>query len=167
MGDSHDKHQAHHNLVARLRQEAADVERLASGLDDATMARRVIEGKWSLHELVCHLWRVQDVFEGRVDAMLTQDNPAITVYDPDNDTEFGKVTAQPASQALSGFLAARSRFAERLEKLTPAEWHRQGRHPEYPSYDVHFQMEYMAHHEAHHIYQMYQRRAALGKIPHG
>ena len=31
-----------------------------------------------------------------------------------------------------------------------------------PVYDVHFCMEYMGHHEAHHIFQMFERRAALG-----
>ncbi len=30
---------------------------------------------------------------------------------------------------------------------------------------VHFAMEYLAHHEAHHIYQMYQRRSPLASLP--
>ena len=29
-----------------------------------------------------------------------------------------------------------------------------------------FGVEYMAHHEAHHIYQMFQRRVVFGKLPH-
>jgi len=73
---------------------------------------------------------------------------------------------QKAKQALAAFLDSREKFAARLEKLSPAEWHRPGKHPDYPHYDVHFQVEYMVHHEAHHIYQMFQRRAPLGKIPH-
>jgi hypothetical protein len=40
--------------------------------------------------------------------------------------------------------------------------HRAGRHPEFDHYDVHFQVEYMAHH----IYQMFQRRAPFGQMPH-
>jgi hypothetical protein len=31
---------------------------------------------------------------------------------------------------------------------------------------VHFCVEYLTHHEAHHLYQMFQRRAPLGVIPH-
>jgi len=29
-----------------------------------------------------------------------------------------------------------------------------------------FCIEYMAHHEAHHIYQIYQRRSPFGPLPH-
>jgi len=73
---------------------------------------------------------------------------------------------RPAEDALAEFLKHREQFADRLEKLSPAEWHRPGKHPDFPHFDVHFQVEYMAHHEAHHIYQMFQRRVPLGRMPH-
>jgi len=163
----HDERQeAHRRLVARLRELAGDVRRLASGLDEQSLSKRVIAEKWSLKELVCHLGRVQQVFQGRLEAMLREDNPAIVPYEPDGDAEFEKAAARPAGESLAAFLDDRQRLAARLESLSPAEWHRAGRHPEFPHYDVHFQVEYMAHHEAHHIYQMFQRRLPLGKMPH-
>ncbi len=161
-----DKHEAHRRLVARLHQQADDVRRLTSGLEEASLAQRLKPQQWSLKELVCHLWRVQQIFEGRIETMLNEESPAITSYDPEGDAEFPGLVARPAAASLAGFLEDRSRLAERLETLTPAGWHRPGRHPEFPHYDVHFQVEYMVHHEAHHIYQMYQRRAPLGKLPH-
>ena len=166
-GHSHsDKHEAHRRLIARLREQAEDVRHITAGLDDASLSKRINPDKWSLKELVCHLERVQQVFEGRIDAMLAQDNPAITPYGPEDDAEFEKMIQKGARESITAFMASRERFAERLEKLSPAEWHRPGKHPEYPHYDVHFQVEYMNHHEAHHIYQMFQRRAPLGKMPH-
>ena len=161
-----DKHEAHRRLVARLRLQAEDVRRLASELDEESLARRLKPAQWSLKELVCHLWRVQQIFEGRIEAMLGEESPAITPYDPEGDAEFAGLVAQPAAASLASFLEARSRLAARLEALSPADWHRPGRHPDFPHYDVHFQVEYMVHHEAHHIYQIYQRRAPLGKLPH-
>ena len=77
-----------------------------------------------------------------------------------------RCSQKPGADTLAAFLAHRERFKDRLEKLSPAEWHRSGQHPQFPHYDVHFQVEYMAHHEAHHIYQMFQRRLPLGKMPH-
>lgn len=161
-----DKHEAHRRLIARLRQQADDITRIAAGLDEASLAKRTIPDKWSLKELVCHLHRVQQVFEGRVASMLAQDNPAITVYSPDDDAEFEKMLSRPAKDALAAFLEDRERLAAQWEELSPGEWHRSGRHPEYTHYDVHFQVEYMVHHEAHHIYQMFQRRTPFGKMPH-
>jgi len=161
-----DKHEAHRRLVSRLRQQAEEVQRIAAGLDDASLSKRSTPDKWSLHELICHLDRVQQIFEQRIESMLAQDNPAIQSYDPEGDVTFQQMVQHPPQDALSAFLASREKFAGRIEKLSPAEWHRPGRHPDFPHYDVHFQVEYMGHHEAHHIYQMFQRRAPFGKMPH-
>jgi hypothetical protein len=161
-----DKHEAHRQLITRLRQQADDIRRITAGLDEASLAKRTIPDKWSLKELVCHLDRVQQVFEDRINSVLAQDNPPITMYDPEGDAVFEKMMTRSAKDSLTALLESRERFAGRIEKLSPAEWHRPGRHPEYPHYDVHFQVEYMIHHEAHHIYQMFQRRAPFGKMPH-
>ncbi len=163
---SSDKQKTHQRIVDRLRQQAEDVRRLTSDLEEKALAKRAIPEKWSLKELVCHLWRVQQVFEKRLDALLAKDNPEIVSYEPEGDSEFPGVVALPAEKSLAEFLAGRQRLISRLERLSPADWHRAGRHPEYPDYDVHFAMEYLAHHEAHHIYQMYQRRAPLARPPH-
>jgi hypothetical protein len=161
------KHEEHHRLVARLRDQARDVERLVSGLDEARVAHRVIKDKWSLKELAAHLLRSQEIFEDRVARMLAEENPSVTPWDPDGDMEFPKLVALSSGDILARLRQGRERFTARLESLDPAGWHRPGRHPEYSNYDVHFQVEYMTLHEAHHLYQMYQRRAALGRIPHG
>ncbi len=162
----HDKHAVHREIVARLRQQIGGIRRLASGLTEEDLARRTIPEKWSLKELICHLWSVEQVFEGRVDAMLAEDEPALAGYEPDDDPVFARLVSQPAAETLDAFAAGRGRLADRLEALSPADWHRAGRHPEYPHYDVHFCAEYLSWHEAHHIYQMLQRRAPLGRLPH-
>lgn len=161
-----DKHEIHRRLVDRLRQQADDIRRLTVGLDEEMLAKRPVPEQWCLKELVCHLHRVQEVFAARVEAMLAQDNPRITRYEPEGDTEFEKIVAKPGKDALVSFLENRERLLGRLTELTPAEWHRRGTHVEFPNYDVHFQVEYMMHHEAHHIYQIFQRRIPLGKTPH-
>jgi uncharacterized protein (TIGR03083 family) len=168
MRDTHppDKHTTHLALVERLARQAEDVRRLTSGLDDTQLATRTIPEKWSLLELVCHMWRVQQVFAGRLQAMLAEEEPVLPAYSPDKDAEFDRMAARPASEVRTDFLRDRDHFNARLKELSPAEWHRRGRHPAYPHYDVHFLVEYLAHHEAHHIYQLLERRAPLGPLPH-
>jgi hypothetical protein len=139
---------------------------MTAGLDETALASEVFRGKWSLKEIVCHLWRVQEVFEGRIEAMLTRDHPTIEPYDPDKDLGFAERIPLPASELIEGFLAERDQFVTLLDSLNPSDWHRSGRHPEFKEFDVHFQVEYMANHEAHHIYQLFQRRVPLGKLPH-
>ncbi len=162
----HDKHAVHARIVQRLEAQAEDVTRFVAGLAEPDVARRTVPDKWSVKELLCHLDRIQEVFEGRVESMLTTDNPALASYEPEGDPEFAARVERPMTDTLVSFLARRERLVKQLEELRPADWHRPGRHPEYPSYDVHFCVEYLAHHEAHHLYQMYQRRTPLGPIPH-
>jgi hypothetical protein len=157
---------AHERIVERLRSQADDVRRLTSGLDEKALSTRTVPEKWSVKEILCHLWRIQEVFDKRLDALLTKEKPEIVSYEPEGDSEFPKLTALSARRAHAAFQKGRTRLLARLEKLQPGQWHRAGRHVEFPHYDVHFAMEYMAHHEAHHIYQMFQRRAPLAKVPH-
>lgn len=162
----HDRHAVHARIVERLQQHAEDLTRMVAGLPEADLARRTVADKWSVKELLCHLDRIQEVFDERVEAMLTQENPKIAAYEPDGDAGFAARVQRPTADTHATFLARRERLVSRLEELRPADWHRPGQHPEYAGYDVHFCVEYLAHHEGHHLYQMFQRRAPLGAIPH-
>jgi hypothetical protein len=158
---------AHGRLVQRLRDQSDDVRRLVAGLDEDSLAKRTVPEKWSLKEIVCHVLKVQQVFSERLEKMLAEDNPAVTSYKADDDAAFPKLASLPASETLAAFLAERERHLERLEDLTPSQRHRTARHPDFPEYDVHFQTDYLVHHEAHHIYQMLERRTPFGKLPRG
>ena len=70
-----DQDRTRRELVVRLRQLGDDVRRLTAGFDDRSLQRRTVADKWSLIELACHLWVVQQMFEGRIDAMLEPKRP--------------------------------------------------------------------------------------------
>src|SRR6185295_743806 len=121
--------------------------------------RRIEPEQWSLAELVCHLLRVQHLFEHRIDAMLERDEPAFESYAPEGDAGFVDfVVSHRGGKAVEAFLAERDRFADRLDAFAPNQWRRRGRHPTFATFDVDFLVEYMLHHEAHHVYQMFMRR---------
>ena len=156
MGGKHDR------VLERLRSQADDIRRLCGGMDEAAISRRAKPDQWSLKEVLAHVGRIQDVFERRLEALLTEARPAITSYSPEADPEFESIAKRSSAELLKSFEEKRRRIVARLESLSPEDWHRAGRHSDYPSYDVHLCMEYMGHHEAHHIYQMFERRAVMG-----
>lgn len=158
---------AHARIEARLRDHAVEIRRLFAGLDEPAHLQRTVAGKWSLKELLCHVARVQRVFDARLDTLLSEDNPEIANYAAEGDLLFEEMVDHPGAVTLENFLTERGLLLGRLEKLTLDEWHRPGRHPEFANYDVHLQMDYLAHHEAHHVYQMFQRRTPLGRVPAG
>ncbi|HEX8984771.1 MAG TPA: DinB family protein [Bryobacteraceae bacterium] len=155
----------HTRLAARLRDQAGDIRRLTSDLDEETLASRPVPERWSLKELVCHLWRVQEVFEMRIEAMLTETKPMIAPYVPNGDPEFDEKMKSTCAELVEAFLAEREQLLALLVSLPASDWRHQGVHPEFPEYDVQFAVEYLGHHEAHHIYQMFQRRPVHPK-PH-
>jgi hypothetical protein len=158
--------EAHRRLIDRLRIQASDVHRLTENLSEAQLAKRVIPDHWSLKELVCHIRRVQQVFiHDRLDAMLAADNPELVAYYPEDDDAFAGLLKRSTDEAIAGYLEERQRLIGRLEALSLTEWHRSGRHPVYVESDVYSLAEYCVHHEAHHIYQMFQRRALIGRVP--
>jgi hypothetical protein len=138
---------------------------MTGDLDDAALERRVDPGKWSLKELVCHIWRVQQLFEQRIDRMLESDVPTFASYAPEDDPDFEPLVASyRAPQAVQAFVVDRVRFATKLEQLSPVGWRRQGRHPTFGTFDIDFLIEYMVHHEAHHVYQMLMRRIPFVRL---
>ena len=157
-----ESHLSHSRLIERLKTQGEDVRRLCTGMDEETIARRVKPEQWSVKEVLAHIARLQQVFEGRLEALLTQKNPTIKGYEPEEDAEFPAIAAKSSAELLKWFEDTRGRIVTRLEKLGKEDWHRAGRHAEYPAYDVHFCMEYMGHHEAHHMFQVFER-AALRK----
>ena len=159
-------HQAHRRVVEKLEFQGEEIRRLCAGLEEGVLAKRPSSEKWSVKEVLAHITRMQEIFEGRVEALLTQDKPAIVSYSPERDADFPAVAAQSSLELLKLFEGGRARLVARLIALSPEDWHRPGSHPDYSNYDLHFCVEYMAHHEAHHIYQMFERRAEFAPPAH-
>lgn len=164
--EKQDKNELHRRLVQRLREHALDVFRLTKGLDESSFSSRPETDSWSLKELVAHMRRVQQVFASRIEVMLATDTPVLQSYAPENDSELPSMLKADGHLLVEVFLKERQALAERLEKLSPADWHRAARHPEFQHFDVHFQVEFLVFHEANHLYQMFVRRIPLGKLPH-
>src|SRR5688572_29457520 len=104
MGEHHHhegKHAVHLALVARLRAQAAEVERLTTGLDESALAKRTIPDKWSLKELVCHFRRMETIFADRFNRMLTADAIIVPYDDPDADPVFVALTKRPTAEVIA------------------------------------------------------------------
>ena len=164
--EMHDKNEIHRRLVERLREHACDVFRMTKGLDESAFTSRPEADSWSLKELVAHIRRVQQVFASRIETMLSKDNPSLESYSAEKDPEMAAMLNADGRLLVEVFLKERHTLAERLEKLAPAEWHRTAGHPEFAHFDVHLQVEFLIHHEANHLYQMFVRRIPFGKLPH-
>jgi hypothetical protein len=119
-------------------------------------------GRWSVREIVHHLADSEMTAAVRLRLLLAQDRPTIQGYDQD---EFARrlYYDRPYAASLELFRVVRQSTAETLDRLTPAEWVREGTHTEAGPYGVEAWLKTYADHAHKHARQIRAARDAAGK----
>lgn len=144
------------HLIETLRVAPALLEELVRATPPDRIRRRPADGKWSIHEHVCHLAAVGPLFDDRLTLMLAENNPAIVPYDPPPDEQAGSLLERDMEAEMRRFAGDRARLVQRLERLGEAEWRRTARHGEYTEYDVHIMFRHVMLHDQLHAYRIEQ-----------
>jgi hypothetical protein len=114
-------------------------------------------GEWNMHELLAHLYSAQQLVAGRVECLLTEDNPDLAGAATWADT--GNRPLSPA-EILERYRDSRQKMVERLKGISPADWWRPGWHTEFGPQTVLSQATYFARHEMSHMPQFAEIRRA-------
>jgi DinB superfamily len=119
-------------------------------------------GRWSVREIVHHLADSEMTAAVRLRLLIAQDRPTLQGYDQD---EFARrlYYDRPYEASLELFRLARQSTAEILERLTPAEWVREGTHTEAGPYGVESWLKTYAEHAHKHARQIREARDAAVK----
>jgi hypothetical protein len=119
-------------------------------------------GRWSTRQIVHHLGDSEVTAAVRIRLLLAEDNPTIQGYDQE---QFAKRLHydRPHETSLEVFRWARESTAELLERLTPAEWLREGTHTEAGRYGVEAWLKTYAEHAHRHARQIQEARDAAAK----
>jgi hypothetical protein len=130
----------------------AVVEALHNATEEELGARPA-PGKWSAREIVHHLADSEMTSAIRLRLLLAEDRPTIHGYDQD---EFARRLHydRPHEASLEAFRYARECTAQILERLTEADWLREGTHTESGRYGVEQWLEIYAQHAHRHARQI-------------
>ena len=118
------------------------------------------EGKWTARQIVHHLADSEMTSAVRLRMLIASDNAAITGYDQNSYAMLLYYTDRPVDASLDAFGAARRTTAQILDRLSEAEWLREGTHTEHGRYSVHMWLEIYAAHAHGHAIQIRAARAA-------
>ena len=154
-----DKRQA---LIAQYRAGYSTVAEALLRITTEELEARPVPGKWTVREIVHHLADSEMTAAVRLRLLLAQDRPAIQGYDQD---EFARrlYYDRPHETSLELFRYARESTAELLERLSPAEWGREGTHSEVGAFGVEKWLEIYAPHAHKHASQIRAARGAAKK----
>ncbi|MBI4572008.1 MAG: DinB family protein [candidate division NC10 bacterium] len=135
------------------------VSEALQGATDKELDARPAPGKWSAREIVHHLADSEMTSAIRLRRLITEDRPVIQGYDQD---EYARrlYYQRPIQASLDAFRAARETTAHLLERMTEAEWAREGTHSESGRYTVERWLEIYADHAHNHAEQIRRARAA-------
>jgi hypothetical protein len=133
-----------------------------TGATDEELDARPAPGKWTAREVVHHLADSEMTSAIRLRLLLAAPKPNITGYDQD---EFARRLHydRPIEASLEAFKAARRTTAEILDRLTGADWLREGTHTEHGPYTVERWLEIYADHAHNHAAQIKVARDSARK----
>jgi len=151
--------QTRRKLVEQYKQGYRTVEAALAGATDAELDARPSPGKWTAREIVHHLADSEMTSAIRLRLLLAEERAAIRPYDQE---EFARKLHydRPIAVSLDAFRIARLSTAELLDRMSEADWARQGTHPEHPSYSVERWLEIYAAHAHNHAEQITRARAS-------
>jgi hypothetical protein len=151
--------QTREKLVVQYKDGYRAVADALAGATDAELDARPAPGKWTAREIVHHLADSEMTSAIRLRNLLATDNVRITGYDQN-------VFAQrlhydrPIPASLAAFKAARETTAEILDRLSEADWQREGTHTEHGRYGMDTWLGIYAVHAHDHADQIRRARAS-------
>jgi hypothetical protein len=146
-------------LIQRYRAGYGVVTEALRGITSAELDARPSMSEWSAREVVHHLADSEMTSAIRLRRLLAEDAPVLVAYD---EKEFARrlYYERPIEASLEALRAARNVTAEILERLTEADWAREGTHSESGRYTVEGWLEIYAAHAHEHAEQIRRARSS-------
>jgi hypothetical protein len=146
-------------LIAQYRDGYAEISEVLLKITPEELDAKPDAKRWSVREIIHHLADSEMTAAVRLRLLLGQDRPTIHGYDQD---VFARRLHydRPHETSLEVFRWVRDSTAEILERLTPAEWLREGTHTEAGPYGVEAWLKTYAEHAHKHARQIREARGA-------
>ena len=148
-------------LIAKYKEGYHTVSEALRGITEKELDARPAPGKWSPREIVHHLGDSEMTSAIRLRRLIAEDRPSIQGYDQET---FARrlYYDRPIKASLEAFRWAQETTAEILERMTDAEWMREGTHTEMGRYAVEHWLEIYAVHAHNHAEQIRRARGGSG-----
>lgn len=154
--------QKRRELIDKYKDGYRAVSEALSGIGEKELDAHPAPGKWSAREIVHHLADSEMTSAIRLRRLLAEERPHIQGYDQE---EFARRLHydRPYQRSLEAFRYARESTAEILDRMTPAEWAREGTHSEVGRYTVEHWLETYSGHAHNHAEQIRRARTAADR----
>ena len=154
---------AYEDHIVRYLDGISLVEASVKGLSDKHLKTRCEPGKWSIHEVICHLADFEIVYTDRIKCILAEDNPKIAGRNPDDFEKTLAYDSRSLPTELKLIAAVRTHTAEILRTLTSEQWEFTGRHSVDGPLSIVELVERITNHVHHHLKFIREKKQKLAK----
>jgi hypothetical protein len=130
------------------------VKELFVGLSEDDLSREVIEGEWSIREILTHLRDAQGVLDFRINLLIKEDNPIIESKAVFEWAKSGSESPDNSIDIFETYHASRLKTLKALQEIALIDWWREGRHEEFGKVSIKQQVSYFTTHELTHLPQI-------------
>ncbi|HEY3123914.1 MAG TPA: DinB family protein [Thermoanaerobaculia bacterium] len=148
------------NLIRRYEQGPARLKAALAKVPQEAMKWRPAEGKWSAHEVVCHLADSESNAALRIRYLAAEEDPLIVGYDQARWARVFDYHSAPLEPALAVVDSVRANTAALLKRLPEKAWSASGRHTESGRYTAEDWLAIYAEHMEKHSGQIERNVAA-------
>ncbi len=135
--------------------------RLTRGLTRTQLLHRPAPGKWSVHEIVCHLADTEVANAWRYRMVLAEDEVGLSAWDQDRWAAGHQYRRQDFRLALEQFRILRARNLGLLKVVGRMAWARTASHATFGTLSAEQMIIHLAHHDANHLGQIERIRLSF------
>jgi uncharacterized damage-inducible protein DinB len=115
--------------------------------------QRRIKDYWTIYEHLDHLVAAQKVLLGRIKQFMSEDNPAMKPYTPD-DRPAVENANKSAGDLVNEFCKLRDIQIGLVKRAKQGVWGKEGRHEEYTKYSFEILLRHILLHDSFHMSRM-------------
>lgn len=149
------------DVLAAYLQGPGLLRKSIDGMRPADLRARPIPGKWSTHEVICHLADFEIINAERIMRMLSEDSPQLFNADPDPMAANLNYEGRDTQHQLLLIESIRQHIAAALQNAPDESWQRTGRHSTDGILTVQNVVQRVTSHIPHHIPFIQAKRTAL------
>jgi hypothetical protein len=126
----------------------------AAVLQRADVRTRPLATVWSPLEYACHVRDVFELFDRRLELMLTEDGPHFPNWDQDETAVASEYSSQDPATVGAQLVAAAERAAARFDSVADDQWARTGFRSDGARFTIESFARYFLHDPVHHLWDV-------------
>ena len=149
-------------LVSDYAAGPTQLRQAIAGMTDEQLRAKPVPGKWSTHEVLCHLADFEPIHANRLKFIICFDQPALPGYDENVFLQKLAYDVRDPHEELAVVETCRASMSRILRTLSEADFKRVGVHSELGEVSLEKLLGYATRHLPHHTQFVLEKRKALG-----